>query len=44
MVYRVYVEKKKGQTHESDSLLREVKDFLQISGVESLRVLNRYDG
>ena len=43
MVYRVYVEKKKGQTHEADSLLREVKDFLQIEGLTSLRVLNRYD-
>ena len=43
MVYRVYVEKKPGQTHEADSLLREVKDFLQIEGVQSIRVLNRYD-
>ncbi len=43
MVYRVYVEKKKGQTHEADSLLREVKDFLQIPGLTSVRVLNRYD-
>ena len=43
MVYRVYVEKKKGQTHEADSLLREVKDFLQIEGLTGLRVLNRYD-
>ncbi len=43
MVYRVYVEKKPGQTHEADGLLREIKDFLQISGIESVRVLNRYD-
>ena len=43
MVYRVYVEKKKGQTHEADGLLREIKDFLQIDGLTSLRVLNRYD-
>ena len=43
MVYRVYVEKKPGQTHEADSLLREIKDFLQISGLSSVRVLNRYD-
>ena len=43
MVYRVYVEKKKGQTHEADSLLREIRDFLQIEGLESVRVLNRYD-
>ncbi len=43
MVYRVYVEKKKGQTHEADSLLREIRDFLQIKGIASARVLNRYD-
>ena len=43
MVYRVYVEKKAGQTHEADNLLREVKEFLQISGLSSVRVLNRYD-
>ena len=43
MVYRVYVEKKAGQTHEADSLLKEVQEFLQISGLESVRVLNRYD-
>ena len=43
MVYRVYVEKKAGQTHEADSLLKEIKDFLQISGLSSVRVLNRYD-
>ena len=43
MVYRVYVEKKAGQTHEADSLLREIKDFLQIENLSALRVLNRYD-
>ncbi len=43
MVYRVYVEKKAGQTHEADSLLREVREFLQIRGLSSVRVLNRYD-
>ena len=43
MVYRVYVEKKAGQTHEADSLLREIKDFLQIGNLEAVRVLNRYD-
>ena len=43
MVYRVYVEKKAGQTHEADGLLREIKDFLQINALESVRVLNRYD-
>ena len=43
MVYRVYVEKKQGQTHEADHLFHEVKEFLQIAGLESVRVLNRYD-
>ena len=43
MVYRVYVEKKPGQTHEASNLLKEVKDFLQIGALESVRVLNRYD-
>ena len=43
MVYRVYVEKKAGQTHEADGLLKEVKEFLQIKGLSSVRVLNRYD-
>ncbi len=43
MVYRVYVEKKKGQTHEADSLLKEAQEFLQIKGLKSLRVINRYD-
>jgi len=43
MVYRVYVEKKPGQTHEADSLLREIKDFLQIDALAAVRVLNRYD-
>ncbi len=43
MVYRVYVEKKAGQTHEADSLLKEIREFLQIKGLESVRVLNRYD-
>ena len=43
MVYRVYVEKKPGQTHEASSLLREIQEFLQIENLTSLRVLNRYD-
>ena len=43
MVYRVYVEKKAGQTHEADGLLKEIQECLQIEGLESVRVLNRYD-
>ena len=43
MVYRVYVEKKPGQAHEATGLLKEVREFLQIEGLTSVRVLNRYD-
>ena len=43
MVYRVYVEKKEGQTHEASSLLKEIRDFLQIHSLTGLRALNRYD-
>ena len=43
MVYRVYVEKKPGQTHEASALLKEVQTFLQIKGLSSVRLLNRYD-
>jgi phosphoribosylformylglycinamidine synthase len=43
MVYRVYVGKKAGQTHEADGLLREIRDFLQIDALNAVRVLNRYD-
>ena len=43
MVYRVYVEKKSGQTHEADGLLKQLREFLQIRGLSSVRILNRYD-
>ena len=43
MVYRVYVEKKAGQTHEADHLFHEIQEFLQIHTLDSLRVINRYD-
>jgi len=43
MVHRVYVEKKPGQTHEADNLLREIRDFLQIPQLSGVRILNRYD-
>ena len=43
MVYRVYVEKKPGQTHEANGLLHEIQEFLQIDALTSIRVLNRYD-
>ena len=43
MVYRIFVEKKPGQTHEADSLLHQIREFLQIKGLDSVRVINRYD-
>ncbi|MBE6976701.1 MAG: phosphoribosylformylglycinamidine synthase [Ruminococcaceae bacterium] len=43
MVYRVYVEKKPGQRVDADSLLKEIREFLRISGLKSIRILNRYD-
>ena len=43
MVYRVYVEKKQGFQHEASSLLKEVRDLLEIKSVENIRVINRYD-
>lgn len=43
MVYRVYVEKKAGQTFDAQSLLKEIRDFLQIDSLTGLRILNRYD-
>ncbi len=43
MVYRVYVEKKKSLAHEAASLKGDIKNFLSISGIEDVRVINRYD-
>ena len=43
MVYRIYVEKKPGQTQEAQGLLGQIRDFLQIKGLKALRILNRYD-
>ncbi|MBO7156580.1 MAG: phosphoribosylformylglycinamidine synthase, partial [Clostridia bacterium] len=43
MVYRIYVEKKSGFDHEAQSLTKEVKELLEITSVESIRVINRYD-
>ena len=43
MVYRVYAEKKQGQTHEADSLLKEAREFLGLTDLAGIRVLNRYD-
>ena len=43
MVYRIYVEKKKGLDGEASSLLSDLKSFLGIKGLNAVRVLNRYD-
>ncbi|MBR6737417.1 MAG: phosphoribosylformylglycinamidine synthase [Clostridia bacterium] len=43
MVYRIYVEKKQGFQHEANSLLKEIRDLLEIKSVEGLRLINRYD-
>ena len=43
MVYRVYVEKKKGLANEAKALLSDFKTLLGIKGLEDIRVINRYD-
>ncbi|MBQ4648338.1 MAG: phosphoribosylformylglycinamidine synthase [Clostridia bacterium] len=43
MVYRVYVEKKKGLENEAKALLSDVRSLLGISELEDIRLLNRYD-
>ena len=43
MVYRVYVEKKELLRHEAAALMGEIRTLLGITGLQSLRVLNRYD-
>ena len=42
MVYRIYVEKKKGIGNHCESLLNELRNFLLVD-VEELRILNVYD-
>lgn len=43
MVYRVYVEKKEALATEAASLANDLRTLLQIKGLESLRLFNRYD-
>ena len=43
MVFRLYVEKKKGYDNEARALLSEAKEFLGIKNLESVRLFNRYD-
>ena len=43
MVYRIFVEKKRGFDSEAQSLLADVKTFLGIKNLIDVRVVNRYD-
>ncbi len=43
MVYRAYVEKKKGLDNEAQALKNELVTLLGINGLENVRILNRYD-
>ncbi len=43
MVYRVYVEKKPGLDLEARALASDIRDFLGITTLTGVRVLNRYD-
>ncbi|MDR0490957.1 MAG: phosphoribosylformylglycinamidine synthase, partial [Oscillospiraceae bacterium] len=42
-VFRCFTEKREGYDIEARSILRDLRDFLGISGLEFVRVLNRYD-
>ena len=42
-VYRIYVEKKPRYAVEGDQLLADLKTSLRIGGLESVRIINRYD-
>ena len=43
MIKRLYVEKKKGCNVEAKHLFNDIKENLNILGLENLRILNRYD-
>ncbi len=43
MVYRIFVEKKTELAHEATGLLSELKNVVGIKGLDSVRVINRYD-
>ncbi|MBQ3089431.1 MAG: phosphoribosylformylglycinamidine synthase [Oscillospiraceae bacterium] len=43
MVYRVFVEKKPGLAPEAAGLLADCRAFLGLTGLEQVRILNRYD-
>ena len=43
MVYRIFVEKKKGLDNEAKALLNDAKALLGINSLEKIRIFNRYD-
>lgn len=43
MTFRVYVEKKEGFNIEAKRMQQELRDFLHIPSITSVRILNRYD-
>ncbi len=43
MVYRIYVEKRKGLDHKSISLCKDLRESLMIDGLERVRIFQRYD-
>ena len=43
MVYRIYVEKKPAEALEARAMLADIRSFLGVEGLESLRIVNRYD-
>jgi phosphoribosylformylglycinamidine synthase len=43
MVYRVYVEKRPELAHEAETTKNDIRDFLGITALTDLRLLNRYD-
>ena len=43
MVYRIYVEKRSELATEAKALLEDLRNFLNLTGLKNLRLLNRYD-
>ena len=43
MVFRIFVEKKPGLDNEAQALKNDIKELLQIGGLENVRLFNRYD-
>ena len=43
MVYRIFVEKKEGLTHEANALKADIVGLLKIDSLSNVRLFNRYD-